>query len=267
MRAYLSFFRIRLVNGLQYRAAAYAGVATQFSWGFMYIMLYQTFYKTNPSMAPMEFSQLSSYIWLQQAFLALFMTWFLDNDIFNLITSGNVAYELCRPLDLYNIWFAKSCATRLSKAMLRCFPILIIAFFLPEPYKFTLPHSFSAALLFIIAMFFAFIVVVAYGMLVYIFTFYTISPMGVRITLVMAADFLSGGLVPLPFLPDWLNKYIYLSPFAAMQNTPFRIYNGDILINDAAFAILLQCFWAIILVFTGKYILSKALKNVVVQGG
>ena len=49
MKAYLSFFKIRFINGLQYRAAAYAGIATQLAWGFMYIMMYHTFYKTNPS--------------------------------------------------------------------------------------------------------------------------------------------------------------------------------------------------------------------------
>jgi ABC-2 type transport system permease protein len=267
MRAYISFFKIRFIQGLQYRAAAYAGIATQFAWGFMYIMLYQTFYKSNPKMAPMEFSQLSSYIWLQQAFLALFFTWFLDNDILDLITSGNVAYELCRPLDIYNTWFAKNCSVRLSKAILRCFPILIIAFILPEPYKFSLPSSFITAFLFIIAMILALVVVVSYCMLVYIFTFYTISPVGVRIALVMTADFLSGGLVPLPFMPDWFTKYIYLSPFAAMQNVPFRIYSGNIQLHEAVSAILLQIVWAIVLIVLGKVVLSKALKRVVVQGG
>ena len=61
---------------------------------------------------PMTFAQLSSYIWLQQAFLALFMMWFFDNDIFEAITRGDVAYELCRPVDLYNMWFVRSAALR-----------------------------------------------------------------------------------------------------------------------------------------------------------
>jgi ABC-2 type transport system permease protein len=267
MRAYFSFFKIRFLNGLQYRTAAYAGIATQFAWGGMYIMLYQTFYKSNSAAAPMKFSQLSSYIWLQQAFLALFMTWFLDEDIFTLITNGNVAYELCRPLDLYHMWFSKNCGIRLSKTALRCFPILIVAFLLPKPYKFNLPSSGVSALLFILAMFLAFIVVVSYCMLVYIFTFYTISPMGVRIALVMTADFLSGGLIPLPFLPQWLTKYLYLTPFAAMQNVPFRVYSGQIHINEAATAIGLQFIWAVVLIFLGKFIMSKALNRVIVQGG
>jgi ABC-2 type transport system permease protein len=124
-----------------------------------------------------------------------------------------------------------------------------------------------ATLLFIMAMFLAFIVVISYCMLVYIFTFYTISPMGVRIALVMTADFLSGGLVPLPFLPQWFTKYIYLSPFAAMQNVPFRIYSGQIPVDEAFSVMGLQVFWAIILIFIGKFVMSKALMRITVQGG
>ena len=39
MKAYLSFFRIRFLAGLQYRTAAWAGIATQFAWGGMNLSL------------------------------------------------------------------------------------------------------------------------------------------------------------------------------------------------------------------------------------
>lgn len=78
MRAYLSFFRIRFLAGLQYRSAAWAGIATQFVWGGMTLLLYAAFYKTGADAFPMTFPALASYIWLQQALLALFMTWYFD---------------------------------------------------------------------------------------------------------------------------------------------------------------------------------------------
>ena len=72
MKKYLAIFRIRFINALQYRAAALAGMATQFAFGFMFILAFEAFYKVNPDAFPMEFSQTVSYIWIQQAFLALF---------------------------------------------------------------------------------------------------------------------------------------------------------------------------------------------------
>ncbi|MGB4658505.1 MAG: hypothetical protein WBI07_04945, partial [Mobilitalea sp.] len=73
-KKYYSYFRMRFIAGLQYRAAALAGIATQFAWGFLTILMYKAFYEVNPEAFPMKFEALSSYIWLQQAFLAMYMT-------------------------------------------------------------------------------------------------------------------------------------------------------------------------------------------------
>ena len=118
-----SFFRLRFSMGLQYRAAAIAGIVCQFLWGFMEIMVYHAFYRADASAFPMTIEATATYIWLQQAFLALFMAWFMENEIFDSILNGNIVYELCRPIDIYNMWFSRSVANRLSRAVLRCFPI------------------------------------------------------------------------------------------------------------------------------------------------
>ena len=40
MRAYYTYFKLKFITGLQYRAAAWAGIATQFFFGFVYIMVF-----------------------------------------------------------------------------------------------------------------------------------------------------------------------------------------------------------------------------------
>lgn len=267
MRKYFSFFRIRFLAGLQYRAAAWAGIATQFAWGGMSILMYRAFYQSGQNAFPMEFSQLSSYIWMQQAFLAMFMVWFYDNEIFDHITSGSIAYELCRPCDLYSMWFVKNMAIRLSRVVLRCAPILLVAALLPAPYGVTLPASLEAALLFPISMLLGFLVMVAFSMLVYISAFYTISPNGVRILVTSVLEFLAGGVLPIPFFPDWLRPVMYALPFASMQNTPYLIYVGHFAAGDALGGMVMQLFWVIALVLMGKGWMNRALKKVVVQGG
>ena len=66
MKKYLSFFRMRFLMGLQYRAAAAAGVVTQFTWGFMELLVFRAFYQADASAFPMSFEAVASYIWLQQ---------------------------------------------------------------------------------------------------------------------------------------------------------------------------------------------------------
>lgn len=267
MIKYISFFRMRFINGFQYKIAALAGIITQFVWGAMEILLFQAFYHTNKNSFPMEFSALSSYIWMQQAFLALFMTWFWEKELFESIQSGNIAYELCRPTDIYTMWFVRGMANRASKAFLRCVPILLMAFLLPKPYGLILPSDLITMVWFLVSMLLGFLVVVAFGMIIYAITFYTVNPMGVRMVSQSLAEFLAGAVIPLPFLPDSFKKVVELLPFAAMQNAPFRIYSGDIAGKYLYQTVLLQIIWLGILVATGKIIMHNALKRLCIQGG
>ena len=197
----------------------------------------------------------------------MFMTWFFDGSIFDAIVSGNVAYELVRPLDLYNMWFVKNAATRLAKAVLRCVPILVVVFFLPQPFGMKLPPDFLSFAAFCLTMVLGLVVVLGFGMIIYITTFYTMSSNGIRYIAVSIADLLTGGLIPLPFLPDGLRQAVELLPFASMQNVPLLAYSGSLSGGELLFKIGLQLFWAIALIWLGKAMMKHALKKVVVQGG
>ena len=267
MRKYLTYFRIRFIGGLQYRAAALAGISTQFAWGFLYILLYSAFYRADPTGFPMEFQQLASYVWLQQAFLALFMNWYYDSDILGMISGGTIAYELVRPLDIYVLWFTKTVAARVSRAVLRCFPILIVAFLLPDPYGLTLPPTPLHAVMFVLTMILGMFVVTAFSMLIYCACFYTVNATGVRMVAQAVADFLSGGELPLPFMPAAMRRVIELTPFGVMQNLPFRIYSGNITGNEMWFLTGMQLLWTTALILIGWFWMRAALKKVVVQGG
>ena len=267
MKKYLSFFKIRFSNTLQYRSAAWAGVCTQFVWGFMKLLMFKAFYDGNPSAFPMTFQELSSYIWLQQSFLALFAFWFFDNDIFSTITDGNISYELLRPMNLYNMWFTKNMASRTAKALLRSVPILIIAALIPEPYRIGLPADWLSLLMFIVTLVFGLVVVVSTCMLIYISTIHTMSSIGIRVFAVSFVEIFSGAVVPLPFFPDGFRQFAELLPFASMNNLPFRIYSGNISGIDMWFLTLLQIFWIVTLGLVGRWWMKNSLKNVVIQGG
>jgi len=267
MKKYAAIFRIRFANAMQYRAAAAAGLVTQFAWGFMEILAFSAFYRANPAAFPMEFSELTSYIWLQQAFLTLLMLWYFEQDIFNSITDGGIAYELARPVDLYNRWFCQSAANRLARAMLRSIPVLAVALLIPAPFRLPPPTGSIQLLLFVISLALALGVVIAFSMLIYISTFYTLSPTGLRLASAALVDFLAGSIIPLPFFPPSLRAVAELLPFASMQNMPLRIYSGNIAGTDALFGIGLQFLWLVVLVISGRSLMKNALRRVVIQGG
>jgi ABC-2 type transport system permease protein len=267
MSVYLSVLKLRLLHGMQYRAAALAGVATQFFWGFIAIMVFQAFYEHATKTPPISLQELITYIWLQQAFLTFIMLWFRDNELFDLITSGNIAYELCRPTGIYGFWYAKLLAQRLSSAILRCFPILIFALFLPEPYNLTIPPSFTTFLLFLTTLLIGLLLLVAISMFIYISVFVTLSPMGSLLVFGVIGEFFAGLVLPVPLMPLWLQKIAFVLPFRWTADFPFRVYSGHIPQSEAIIGIGIQLLYLVVLVWLGRKALIGALKRVVVQGG
>lgn len=267
MNAYLSVWRLRFVTGLQYRAAAWAGIATQFTFGFVLIMVYAAFYRHSAVEPPMSLAQVVSYVWLQQAFLGLIALWFRDQDLFRLIVSGDIAYELCRPCGLYSFWYAKLTGTRLSRTVLRCFPLLMIAGFLPPSYRLHPPPSAASLFLFIAALAIGMLMVVALSMLIHISVFWTMSPAGSVLLFGITGEFLSGMIVPIPMMPAWLQRAVDWLPFRWTVDFPFRVYTGHIPPGEAVWGIGVQLIWFALLAAAGQWCLRRALRRVVVQGG
>ncbi|MHB8964038.1 MAG: ABC transporter permease [Saccharofermentanales bacterium] len=267
MRQYTAVFKMRLIAGMQYRVAAWAGVCTQFFWGFLYIMIYTAFYNSSSAQPPMPFHQLVSYIWLQQAFLAIIMLWWQDGELLSNITSGNVAYELCRPYDIFTFWISRLLALRLSNVLLRCLPILIIAFILPKPYGITLPPDFGAGILFIVSLMLALVLVIAISMFIYVLTFITLSPVGSRLIIGIAAEFLAGSIIPIPLMPKTLQSVLNWFPFRYTADLPFRIFSGNIDFEHAIFGIMVQLVWIAVLLFAGSLAFKKVMRRIVIQGG
>jgi len=267
VRALRSVFALRFSVGLQYRTAALTGIAVQLFFGFIFIMIFEAFYAHAQAEQPMSLSQVVTYSWLKQAFLVLIVLWLRDSELFDLITTGNIAYELCRPAGIYGLWFAKLTATRLTGALLRCFPVLAIVFFLPEPYKLRLPPDAASFLLFLAALAIGLLLVVALSMLIYISVFVTMSPAGSLLLFSVLGEFLAGLILPVPLMPGWMQQIVYLLPFHWTADFPFRIFTGDIPKSRAAAGIAAQAAWLAVLVAFGKIAMDKALRRVVVQGG
>ncbi len=267
MKKYLTFFSMRLRCGLQYRTAALAGIATQFCWGFMYIMLYHAFRRSDPAAYPMSPDETATYIWLQQAFLTLFASWSFENDLIAKIKDGSVAYELCRPVPLYPMWFCKCMATRCARAMLRFLPILCVTWFLPDGYAMRLPSSLPTFFVFLLSLLLAFLLAVAFIMPAHIAVFFFLNETGIRALYSNIVDFCSGSLIPIPLLPLWLQTVLSYTPFLYLQNTPYLLCSGYLSLSEAPHYILMQLLWLAILIPIGVLMMHLGLKRIVIQGG
>lgn len=66
MKTYISLFRIRLINNIQYRAITLGKLLSDLAWLFMELMAYAAIYKSTDTNLPMGFSQIVSYVWIKK---------------------------------------------------------------------------------------------------------------------------------------------------------------------------------------------------------
>lgn len=265
MKPYIAIVAARFRQLFQYRATALAGVVTQFFWGIMHVMVFRAFYAgvEDASALPMTLDQAITYTWLVQAFL-VFLPWNIDRDVEQLVRTGNIAYELVRPIDLYGLLFSRALAWRVGPGMLRIIPIVILAFTFTG---FQLPTTAWALMLFVLSLCAALVLSTAMTTLMMIATFWTISSAGVQKFMTGLVVAFSGMQVPLAYYPDWCQPFLNAMPFRGLMDTPFRIYLGSTPLDRTWGLILHQLLWAVAIVWVGRWLVQRAQRNLVIQGG
>ncbi|NLJ25565.1 MAG: ABC transporter permease [Firmicutes bacterium] len=265
-RAYQAIMRLRFMLLMQYRIAALAGITTQFMFGFVKIMVLEAFYLSTTQPQPLTFQQAVGYVWLGQAMLRL-LPWDGDGEIQALVRSGNVAYELCRPLDLYSHWYARAIALRVAPTLLRAVPVFLVTLFvLPPKYALSIPTAGGWAA-WILSTLGAIALGCAITNLINISMFWTISGEGISRLIPAVVIILSGMGVPLPLFPDWSQRLLELLPFAGLVDTPARFFTGQLSPTMIWVFLARQLVWTAILIIWGRRLLARGLRRVVVQGG
>lgn len=267
MKAYATVFRVRILVLLQYRAAALARLGPPLFMGLVQVMFFTAFFAGSRGEQPMTLAQTITYCWLVQMLVGI-QPWSGDPDVLEIIRSGNIAYELCRPIDLYGHWFSRMAARRLVPLLTSSVPLALVARFLvPERFRLALPPSVGSGLAFLLALGGVVLMSSALSNLLGIITVWTVSGEGIYYLAPVIFMVLSGAAVPLPFFPAPLQGLLSFLPFRALMDTPAQVYLGLVAPGRAVLLVGSQLLWTAGFVVVGRLLLARALKSVVVQGG
>ena len=262
MKPYVAILSARFRMLLQYRAAAAAGFGCQLFWGLIRMMIFTAFYENATADTPMSVASVVTYIWMGQAFICL-LPFRADAEVANMIRSGDVAYELLRPTDLYGLWFSRTVAERVAPTLLRCVPMLVVATVFgwihwPEWASLL---AWGSSLLAAVALSSALSTLMTITML------WTVSGQGVNMLIAASLFPLSGLLVPLPLFPEAVQPILSALPFRGVCDIPMRLFTGDIPPSDLPAMLAHQLGWTLGLVLLGRGLLRRAARRLVVQGG
>jgi ABC-2 type transport system permease protein len=174
-----------------------------------------------------------------------------------------VAYELLRPVDLHSLWLGRELASRIAPAILRATPLLIVAAlagWLRWP-------GWASAAAFAAALIGAVLLSTAMTTLMSISMFWTVSGQGTNYLVGSCAYFLSGLIIPLPLFPDVVQPFLNIQPFRGLGDVPFRVFTGHIPASELPAVLAHQLIWTAILIASGRLLMGRALRRLVVQGG
>ncbi len=261
--AYFTVFKMRLRMELQYRGAMIGGILCQMFFGLILVALYRALYDSKPQSLPIE--SVATYVWLQQAFFRMMLA--SDSDLVDKIRSGDISYDLCRPVNMYGFYYARIMAQKLMGSLMRAVPMLVMAFILPKGWGICLPKSAAGLMAAIPALLLGLLCVCALENITVAFTMITLDPRGMQGLLNLLMLTLSGNLFPLTLFPESWQKVITFFPYAQLLDAPIRLYTGEYLPGEALSVYALQAFWVMVLVAIGISMWNANRKRMIVQGG
>ncbi len=269
-RACRSLFRVRMAEGLQYRVAALSGATVGVLWAIIECVVYTVFYTYSQNGGwnhnGFGLEQTISYIWLAQG-IFVFQVMSIDSEILTKINKGDVALELCRPMDLYLHWLVKSAAGKLGTNWLRGVLTIVAGLLMPAGYALAGPASAGGFLLFLVTVMLAFLLCSAYAMLITAIRLNTTWGDGPFYMLMLVSAVLSGTYLPLRLWPDSLQTFLRLQPFGGFADLPAQLYTGSLTPGTAWPGMVLQVVWIAVFVVAGRMVMKNRLKHLIIQGG
>jgi ABC-2 type transport system permease protein len=136
-----------------------------------------------------------------------------------------------------------------------------------EEWRLAAPPSLESAVAFAAVLVCALLLGCALTTLVNISLLWTVSGEGAVIMLTAIVTFFSGMTIPLPLFPDWAQPFVRALPFAGLVDMPLRVYTGHIPPDAVASVLRHQLLWTAAIVILGRFLLSRGLRRITVQGG
>jgi ABC-2 type transport system permease protein len=263
MRLFWEIVSLALRRQLTYRAAMWAGIATNVFFGLLRAYVMIALYDGREEVAGMTLQDAITFTALSQAviaYLSIFGWW----EVMDSVNSGEVAADMLRPMNYLSFWLASDFGRALVNMVLRGATVLLIYAVFVE---LTWPETAWQWLLFIPALLLSWLVSFAWRFLINLAAFWTPNARGIGRFGFGIVWVLSGFYMPLALYPEWFQTLCQMTPFPAMVNTPIEIFLGQLNGTDALLALMNQFLWAIAMLVIAQLVLNRGVRRLVIQGG
>lgn len=199
--------------------------------------------------------------------LAFFFMPLVSNDLVwefgSNLREGLMIHHLLRPVNFQAMNYAQQLGVLVTRLAFQI-PIVVLAIFL---FGLKFPIDFSTWMAFIISALLGFTVMFFFNWLLACMTFYTTEIWGLGVLIEGMTFFLSGALVPLAMMPEWMRGIVLSVPFAQALAVPVGLLSGITPLADAPRIWLIQILWIIGMWIFSNLVFRVAVRKITVQGG
>ncbi len=267
-KQYVPFMRAGVQTLIAYRMNFLGFIIGGLIYCFVMYYLWKAVFVSTGGNTFMGFSMTDMVVYLFMSNITTQLTFSgVNNEIGEEIKDGSIAMRLIKPVNTDMSYLATELGGAIMRLTVFALPVMLGI----EIYRFVMfgtvmfnPLNF---LLYLVSVTLAYLVAFRVNLCFGFVAFYVKNLWGIGILKNSIINFLSGSLIPLAFMPDWLRTTLEYMPFSSMNYTPVMIYMGKYSTAEIAFRLAIQLVWVILIYLLSKLIWHFAVQKLSVQGG
>ncbi len=259
---YLAFAKKSFLGRSAYRFNHFMGILNTILRIFIFWEIYRALYGTREEVDGITITMVATNFILSLGLDSVFCV----NDYYlpNRIQDGSIATEMLLPVNFHGRMLADNLGNALFQLLFHFVPAVAVSVIF---IGIAAPAGPSMLLLFLLSALFGYGVLWTISFAAQMLSFWLINVWSIMTIKNVLINVLSGSMIPLWFMPDWMNGVIRFTPFSSIYFMPVQIYLGQLSLSEILHGFMVQFFWIVFLFSVGMFLWKKGQKKLVVQGG
>lgn len=262
LRPYIAYAKKNFLGRSAYRIDHLLGILSTCLQFFIFYEIYRALYGNAEEIDGITMTMVTTNFIISMGLGMVFS----PNDFFlpNKIWDGSISTELLRPISFKGRMIAENMGDSLFNLIFKLIPVLAIAILTTG---INAPAGIFNVVLFIVSAILGYGVLWTVSFAVQMTAFWLVNIWSLVTIKNVFINVLSGSMIPLWFMPEWMSGVLKFTPFSSIYFTPVQIYLGQLSIGEVLLKCLIQIVWIVIIYLIGNVLWNKGQRKLIVQGG
>ena len=259
---YLAFAKKSFLSRSAYRFDHFMGILNTLLRIFIFWGIYLALYNGKSEVDGVTMTMVTTNFILSMGLSTVFCV----NDFYlpDRIQNGSIANELLLPVSIHGRMLADNLGNALFQLVFHFVPAVVISVLVMGIQA---PASVAMFLLFLLSAVFGYGVLWTISFALQMLAFWLLNVWSIMTIKNVFINVLSGSMIPLWFMPDWMKGVLTFTPFSSIYFTPVQIYLGQLSVPEIIKGFGIQLLWSLLFVVLGRVLWKQGQKKLVVQGG